>query len=223
MSLKESIYTLPAAESREARAEQYGDFIENVLGITNKGETTTIGKYCVTPYWLDEEKTCGIVVAYSASTSLSPGVRIEPISSKNDFLGTSLSENSSAEETIYYQTSKSGNVIYLRTAIDSYRMIFAKDTSGSWSGFMNDIMYYKDGKIDITNGTPTNSSTFFSAVQMPSIVYEKMFKELYKVLGATLFAEDNTIVNFNGQLYKIVSVITGTKDIYPCFAFPIAD
>lgn len=223
MSLKESIYTLPAAESQEARAQQYGEFIENVLGITNKEEASIIDSYNVIPYWLDKDKTCGIAVVYTTLSSSYTGVRIVPISPKNKFSHESLPSNYGKEENIYYQTSKSGSVIYLRTAINSYRMIFAKDESDCWSGFFDDVMYYKDGEIDITNGTPTNSSTFFSAVKMPSIVYEKMFKELYKVLGATVFAESNTIVNFNGQLYKVVSVIKGTSKIYPCFAFPIAD
>ena len=224
----ESIYTIPAAESHEARAAQYAEFLENVLGLTVKEEYTAYATTAGTVYWLDDKKTMGFaavsVANQAGSSTNASGVvpyyagRLIRYSNGSYPNGTITSYN--AEIKIYYQRSKSGNTIYFRFGTDkNCKMVAAKDASGDWCIFQVDVMYHKNGSVDVTCGAVVSNNSLFTAVKLPAIVADTEFMELYKVLSATSFLEANTYVSFGGKPYKVVS--TGGSSTLPCFAFPV--
>lgn len=228
MSLKESVYTMPAADGNAVRAEQYGDFLENVLGLKIKEEYTAYSGTTGTIYWLDTKKTMGFAaVCATYSNDKKSGIIPYYAGRKISYDGSStytagLSGNFSIETKIYYQKSKNGNVIYFRIGTDTNcKYVAAKDDSGDWYVFQCDTMYHKSGNISVTNGVSVSTDSLFTAVKMPTIISSSIFPELYKIISATSFIEANTIVSFKSQPYKVVS--TGGASILPCFAFPVSD
>lgn len=232
MSLSESIYTIPAAESHEARAAQFGNFLENVLGLTVKNDYTYTGTKTTatgTIYWLDEKKTVGFAAVYLSGTYNHNGIipyfagrAIEATGSSASSLTDGLRSSYDSDVKIYYQTGKNGDAIYFRISTDSKcKMVAAKDTSGDWYIFQYDTMYHKNGSLDVTIGVAVSNKSLFTAAKMPTIVSSNLFAELYKMISATSFIEANTYVNFKNQPYKVIS--TGGSSILPCFAFPVAE
>lgn len=227
MSLSESVYTLSAAESHEARAAQYGDFLENVIGLKIKEDYTSYSGTSGTVYWLDENKTVGfaaVCTTYNSNTKSGiipyyPGRKISQSSTSNYTDGL-LSVTD--ETKIYYQKSQNDDVVYFRIGTEAKaKMAAAKDTLGVWYIFHYDSMYHKNGSVTATNGVAVSDSSLFTAAKMPTIVSSNLFTELYRMISATSFIEANTYVNFNNQPYKVIS--TGGSSVLPCFAFPISD
>lgn len=227
MSLSESVYTIPAAESHEARAAQYGEFLKNVLGLTVEEEYTAYANTAGTIYWLDNKKSTGFAAVSAATSSSGTAGRsgIVPYYTNREISNTSSGVSSGLINTkdeikIYYQKSKSGNAIYFRIGTDkNCKMVAAKDASGDWYIFQLETMYYKNGSVDVTCGVVVSNNSLFTAVKMPAIVADTEFVELYKMISATSFLESNTYVSFGGKPYKVVS--TGGSSILPCFAFPV--
>lgn len=226
MILSESVYTIPAAESYEARAAQYGNFLENILGLTVKEEYTAYSGTTGTVYWLDNKKTVGfaaVSTAYlnSSKAGIIPYFAGRKISFTGDSSYTNgLTSNFTDELTIYYQKSQNGNVIYFRIGTDkNCKMVAAKDSSGDWCIFQSETMLHKSGSVNLTCGAAVSNESLFTAVKMPVIVADTEFTELYKVVSATSFLESNTYVSFGGKPFKVVS--TGGASTLPCFAFPV--
>lgn len=228
MILSESVYTIPAAESHAARAAQFGEFLENVLGLTVKDDYTAYATTTGTVYWLDSKKTVGFaavgVAAQSGSSinvnGIVPYYAGRQIKYYNGLYPNGTITSYNAEIKIYYQMSKSGNVIYFRFGTDrSCKMVAAKDASGDWYIFQFDTMYHKNGSAAVTCEAVVSSNALFTAVKMPAIVADTEFAELYKMISATSFLEANTYVSFGGKPFKVVS--TGGTNTLPCFAFPV--
>lgn len=228
MSLSESVYTIPAAESHEARAAQFGKFLENVLGLTIKENYTYTGSKSTatgTIYWLDAKKTVGFVAVQLSGSYTCNGIipyyagrTIEKSGSTGYTDGLLIAYNT--EIKIYYQMSKNGNTIYFRIGTEKLcKMVASKDASSDWCIFQADVMYHKNGSVDVTCGAVVSNNSLFTAVKMPAIVVDTEFVELYKMISATSFLESNTYVSFGGKPYKVVS--TGGSSILPCFAFPV--
>ena len=225
----ESIYTIPAAESHEARAAQYAEFLENVLGLTAKEEYTAYAPTSGTVYWLDDKKTTGFA-AVGIATQVGSPINVSGIVpyyagrlirySNGSFSNGTISSYDE-EIKIYYQRSKSGNTIYFRFGTDkNCKMVAAKDASGDWCIFQSETMYYKNGSVNVTCEAVISSNSLFTAIKMPAIVTDAEFTELYKMVSATSFLEANTYVSFSGKPYKVVST-GGSSSLLPCFAFPV--
>lgn len=229
MTLSESVYTIPAAESHAARVTQFGEFLENILNLTVKEEYTAYATTTGTVYWLDNKKTVGFAavgIAAQPSSSINangivPYYAGRQIKYYNGSYPNGTITSYNAEIKIYYQKSKSGNVIYFRFGTDkSCKMAAAKDTSGDWCIFQLDTMYHKNGSVAVTCEAVVSGNALFTAVKMPAIVADTEFVELYKMISATSFLEANTYVSFGGKPYKVVST-GGINATLPCFAFPV--
>lgn len=230
MNLSESVYTIPAAESHEARIAQYAEFLEKALGLTISEEYTEHATSKGTVYWLDEKKTVGFAAAgisnSTSSTTISKSGIVPYYNGRVIYYVYGKAgpdgylSNFNTELKIYYQKSKSGNAIYFRVGTDDKcKMIAAKDTSGDWHIIQYGVLFSKNGSVDVQCNAVISNNSLFTAVKMPAIVTNAEFIELYKIISATTFLEANTYVNFNGKPYKVIS--TGGQSILPCFAFPV--
>ncbi len=223
--ISESVYTIPAAESHEARAAQYGEFLKNVLGLTVEEEYTAYSGTTGNIHWLDSKKTVGFAAVQVSGSYAGNGIipycagRVIKKTSSTSYTDGVLSAFN-AEIKIYYQMSKNGNTIYFRIGTEKLcKMVASKDASGDWCIFQADVMYHKNGSVDVTCGAVVSNNSLFTAVKMPAIVVDTGFVELYKMISATSFLESNTYVSFGGKPYKVVS--TGGSSTLPCFAFPV--
>ena len=234
MSLSESIYTIPAAESHEASAAQFGNFLENVLGLTVKNDYTYTGTKTTatgTIYWLDEKKTVGFAAVYLSGTYNHNGIipyyagrAIEATGTTASSITDGLRSSYDSDVKIYYQTGKNGDVIYFRIGTEAKcKFIAAKDTAKSWYILQNYNLFYQGGWVAITVGVDTNSKVLFSAAKMPTIIADSTFLNLYRMISATSFVEANTYVSFKNQPYKVVTLTASSSSLLPCFAFPVAE
>lgn len=116
-------------------------------------------------------------------------------------------------------------------AENSYTYVLAEDINGDWVIFNSDKMYSDYGVTGIYNnpqiGRPdiVDSGNQFLISKACRIDTGAEFKELFFVLSARSYTDANCIANFDGNLYRLVSV-SNTKDEagrYPAFAFPVSN
>lgn len=215
-TLHEQTYNLPTVGSNAKRSPQLYDFIKNIIGAEHTFYPDDNGVL-----WLDE--------AHSAGFKADDSTAVLILVAGN---GSSTTVKLYAPNSIIlgYHISKNGDVIYFRDRGKSgdcgyLKVLAAKDESGKWSIFCGKKMVYERGIITVNGTAYTDANAPFALAKATSL-FNGMFTELYKVVSATEFVLDSTIVGIGGKPYRVVSVTStgvSSDNMYPCYAFPVAD
>lgn len=140
---------------------------------------------------------------------------------------TDITQNNQNMPLDYFYTdcNANGTVLLFRAKASPYTnsaMLVAKDQSGDWACFINNIMITKNGTFNLTAASVNvYDNVLYSAFITPNVDNGKNFDGLYKIFSARSKSETNLYVDFNGKPFRIVSMDTGTSNVQwnPSYAF----
>lgn len=214
MAIIENKKILPAVSTYSERGEQWGELFEEI-GFIKDGNK----------YYLDETGGIGFDTETNSNT-----IRI--IYDTNKYLILYIGNYGQAE-TVYWQESKGGKVIYIYNvdpesvnasgSVPNITLIIANSADG-WCIIYKGNIYFSEGAIHIPTDTSSNAATPYTAAKMPVLFGNGTFDELYRIITAGQFALQYTYVMFNESTCRIATVsgYSGkNNECLPGFAFPV--
>ena len=161
------------------------------------------------------------------------------LSSKKNNEQISIYRDNSVHYTypFVYQISENGAVKYFKqqsgsTATPGFTCILAQDANGEWVIFNADKMYSDHGTTGIysnffdgSKAEIISDDNVFMAVRAARLDTGVQFKELFFVLSAKNYSDNNCLVAFGGKPYRLVSASGSSNNAnrFPSFAFPVSE
>lgn len=179
--------------------------------------------------YFDAAKTMGIRYEYRNDTY----GYIHAFNSKNSSIvdaGGGISE--STQLRIYWHKSTNEDVTYVEVGLGSYALctIFANNTKGNTSiiSFDKSATAVHVGNENFSTDVQIGQRNYFkypnsfSIVRLPDPYFNDVFSELFLIISFPTYSIRNHLVNFNGQVYRLV-YMQGNPDSYGGWAFPVSD
>ncbi len=191
--------------------EEFGIILQNELGFIKDGDNFFIGEKGHDPYMEAPENVNSCICFYNGTVAMSDITRISAASSK-----------------FYWHNSSDLSVRYIYDSAGHIPLIWAQDISGGWSAIGYNAFIAPDKEVCINNiytqlnndGDSDNTYTITKIARSDNGV---PFKGLYMVTSVRSFFLHDTLVNINGDIFRLVPNRYSSGTAYPMFAFKVSD
>lgn len=217
MAITDNKKIMPGTNTYAARGIQWGELFEEI-GLIKDGSK----------YYLDGSGGIGFDVDTSSN-------KIKIIYDVDKYAELNVT-NYSSTETVYWQVSKGGSVVYIynvdpvgsnaTSSMPNVTVILAKSPSDNRCIIHKGYIYYSGGVIPIPTDTTNNAATPYTATKMPVLFGDGTFDELYRLITAGQFALQYTYVMFDNTPCRIATVSGAAgknSSCLPGFAFLVSE
>lgn len=211
-TLNEQVVVIPAGTGDE-NIELYLNTIARLTGWYRDGYTL----YC------DSAHTMGLKFCYSAGSS---SCRLESFFNGGTMISYLSSFGVAAGGAVRAHKSTDEKVTYLNLGNTYAHYIYAVNEDGDGVLFQTEAREYLfAGTASVTAASrvflPTNTTgKRYSITKYPDVVNGSVFSSLYAVFGTESPSENNQLVSFGGDIYRIAQMMD-SSGIW--IAFPVSD
>ncbi len=193
--------------------EELGIILQNELGFIKDGDSFFIGEKGHDPYMNAPANMNAHICFYNGVIAIN-----------------NITKVSAASSEFYWHSSSDMSVRYIFDNQGNTPVIWAQDINGGWSAITSNNFIAPDKTVNITNiythsniNAVVNAGNTYTITKIARSDNGVPFKGLYMVTSARSFFFNDTLINIDGDIFRLTSNYKSGASAYPMFAFKVSD